>query len=50
MIIEAATQTTMTICIQIQKRGMAGDVNRGLAPPDPVVPWPAGFAKPMIAV
>ena len=25
MTIEAATQTTMTTCIQIQKRGMAAD-------------------------
>jgi len=38
MTIEAATQMTMTTCIQIQKRGIAGDPidgNRGLAPPDP---------------
>lgn len=38
MTIEAATQMTMTTCIQIQKRGMAADPiddDRGLAPPGP---------------
>jgi nucleotide-binding universal stress UspA family protein len=51
MIIEAATQTTITTCIQIQKRGMAADPNdrrRGLAPPA-TRGSVAGSRPPMIA-
>jgi nucleotide-binding universal stress UspA family protein len=49
MIIEAATQTTITTCIQIQKRGMAADANQGLTPPDPRASMAGSRQPPMIA-